>query len=232
MRHAPKTVVIDWLNTIWKTDLPPNAKYIAAYLRRFMNDEKDMAWPSLARIRGETGLTQPTVLKYLGLLEREGWISRERGGPTTSTKYYARLPKKIEDAIHGVGKEATYQVGKEATQVGKEATQGVGKQLTPNKQYINKQINTCPSDQKITSDVGPDFEEYFWNPYPKKVKKPDALKAWKKINPSLELAERIRDHLATRAWPRDKKYIPYPATFLRNDQWEDEHEPIEQEFAL
>lgn len=72
------------------------------------------------------------------------------------------------------------------------------------------------------------FEE-FWGAYPKKQSKPDAIKAYRKISPDGELLNRIlqalENHKKSESWNRDnKRYIPYPATWLNRRQWEDELE--------
>lgn len=67
----------------------------------------------------------------------------------------------------------------------------------------------------------------FWLAYPRRVAKPDALKAWKKLNPNsdqvavlmaaLELAKKSEQ------WTRDSgKFIPHPATWLNRRGFEDE----------
>ena len=93
MKYPPKTVVVAWMNTIWKTDLPSNSKLIACYLRSYMNDKKDIAWPSYATITGETGLSKATVAKYLNVLDEEGWIARNRGHQGKNTEYIATIPE-------------------------------------------------------------------------------------------------------------------------------------------
>lgn len=98
MRKASMDV-INWLNCIWLTDLPPNSKYLACYLRKFMNSNSDIAWPSYARIIAETGLARATVAKYLKVLEEEGWLERHSGNSTTNTVYIASLPKHINDTV-------------------------------------------------------------------------------------------------------------------------------------
>ena len=71
--------------------------------------------------------------------------------------------------------------------------------------------------------------EKFWALYPKKRSKGDARKAWEqhviesihaeKIFKTINLFKEHDD------WKRDNgKYIPYPATFLRREMWEDETE--------
>jgi len=67
----------------------------------------------------------------------------------------------------------------------------------------------------------------FWSAYPKKVSKPDALKAWKKINPDAELKEKILSSVElskqSKDWIKENgEFIPYPATWLNKARWEDD----------
>lgn len=73
-----------------------------------------------------------------------------------------------------------------------------------------------------------DFEQ-FWKAYPRKVAKGDARKAWKqttRIRPPLEaLLESLQAAMASEQWVRDGgQFIPYPATWLRGERWDDEYE--------
>lgn len=120
MEHPPRNIdmtCFNWVKLILKTDLPANAKYIALYLSTFMNLHQDMAFPALKRIEGETGLSHPSVLKYLKLLETEGWIIKQSGDRVTSNRYWVNIPNAHELRV---GKEATYVTSGE--KVGKEAT--------------------------------------------------------------------------------------------------------------
>lgn len=67
----------------------------------------------------------------------------------------------------------------------------------------------------------------FWKVYPKKVAKAQALRAWRKIKPSAELAAEIiaavGAYARTPAWTKDSgQYIPHASTFLNQGRWEDE----------
>ena len=80
------------------------------------------------------------------------------------------------------------------------------KQDTKNKaiKKQNKELNELQEKQ---------FDK-FWQAYPKKVSKKQAQKSWKKINPSLELFEKILKALEmvkqTEQWEKDNgKFIPY-----------------------
>lgn len=71
----------------------------------------------------------------------------------------------------------------------------------------------------------------FFNLYPRKVKRAAALRAWVRIPMTAELREKIMSSLAAQCagkdWRKiinsgDLQYIPYPATWLTDKQWEDE----------
>ncbi len=73
-----------------------------------------------------------------------------------------------------------------------------------------------------------DFDK-FWAAYPKKVAKADARKAWaqtKDIRPELSnLLTAIPANCKTESWMKSGgAFIPYPATWLRGERWEDELE--------
>ena len=67
----------------------------------------------------------------------------------------------------------------------------------------------------------------FWSSYPRKESKLDAEKAWKKLNPSKELLEKILSSVerskTSASWVEENgKYIPLPASWIRKRRWEDE----------
>ena len=71
------------------------------------------------------------------------------------------------------------------------------------------------------------FEE-FWKAYPRKSGKGNARKAWAKISPSKALFQKIMTALESakrcEQWKREKgQFIPYPATWLNGERWEDDY---------
>jgi len=75
-----------------------------------------------------------------------------------------------------------------------------------------------------------DFDE-FWALYPKKIAKGDARKAWgqtQAIRPPIKyMIEAIKKHCQQDQWMREGgKFIPHPATWLRQERWEDEVEVV------
>lgn len=65
--------------------------------------------------------------------------------------------------------------------------------------------------------------DLFWTAYPRKVAKPAARKAWKKLA-DVDQQPAI-DALACWPFKPDNEYQPHPATWLNNRRWEDETTP-------
>ena len=67
----------------------------------------------------------------------------------------------------------------------------------------------------------------FWDAYPRKTAKSEAMKAFAKLNPDDSLMETIMNAIEKQKqsdqWKRDGgQYIPHPATWLNQQRWEDE----------
>jgi hypothetical protein len=82
---------------------------------------------------------------------------------------------------------------------------------------------------------GEGFDE-FYAAYPKKKKRPDALKAWDKLKPDEALRAQILRAIATQAktaqWQKDGgQFIPYPASWLNAEGWNDADTVNVQAFA-
>lgn len=102
----------------------------------------------------------------------------------------------------------------------------------------NKQPSE-PSEPNLTKPIPPispkggrvvgDFQfEMFWKEYPKKVKKPVALKAWRKEVSAKEglpeiIMTALRKHKAQEDWVKDGgRFIPHPSSWLNQRRWEDD----------
>ena len=76
-----------WLDEIWNSDLPSNAKLIAAYLRKFLHNNKQTCYPSKSRMIKETGLTRKTIIKYVDVLVNQGWIDLNKSNGGRNNRY-------------------------------------------------------------------------------------------------------------------------------------------------
>lgn len=74
----------------------------------------------------------------------------------------------------------------------------------------------------------PEWFERFWKKYPpregRKDHRPEAVAAWDKLKPSLELCLKMSEELEPKNWPeswhRDKgRYIPLASTWLNGERW-------------
>lgn len=88
-----------------------------------------------------------------------------------------------------------------------------------------------PKQMKRESDLPEGFEA-FWEKYPRKTAKANALKAWAKLKPNAELATKIMQsvgyHCVCADWVKDEgQFIPHPATWLNGKRWEDELRPVD-----
>ena len=68
----------------------------------------------------------------------------------------------------------------------------------------------------------------FWAAYPRKIGKPNALKAWKRLNCAAiagQVVEAVQNWCRSEQWRKDGgEFIPHPATWLNRNGWEDEIE--------
>lgn len=95
----------------------------------------------------------------------------------------------------------------------------------------NTRASFCVQDKTISerSDLLESFE-VFWSAYPRKVNKSKALEAWYQLAPDKDQVKAILEGIER--WERsaqwvndDGEFIPYPATFLRGERWNDECQP-------
>lgn len=71
----------------------------------------------------------------------------------------------------------------------------------------------------------------FWQAYPRKVGKQDAIKAFAKVDVGVDaLLAVLEKQKGSEQWQKDGgQFIPHPATWLNGRRWEDELEPVPQE---
>lgn len=72
--------------------------------------------------------------------------------------------------------------------------------------------------------------DVFWKAYPRKSNKGGARKAWKKLSPDKELFAKIMAALEVakkcEQWTKERgQFIPYPATWLNQERWDDDYGP-------
>lgn len=98
---------------------------------------------------------------------------------------------------------------------------------------VDKEYNTPKELFKLEEKPVDNYKEKnkafekFYELYPKKVARGDAEKAWKKIDPKLydEILRAVETQKKTNQLGNpEKKFIPYPASWLNSQRWKDEVE--------
>ena len=92
---------------------------------------------------------------------------------------------------------------------------------------VNENENVNEERKRATAQNGAggrDGFDHFWSAYPRKVGKKDAVKVWNQIKPDDNLIEQIVQGVErwkrSEQWTKDEgRFIPYPATFLRGERW-------------
>lgn len=79
-----------------------------------------------------------------------------------------------------------------------------------------------PADEPL-AEVS--FNE-FWLLYPRRVAKKDAVRAWARVPTDLHVTVLVALASWRRVWAqKDIEYLPYPASWLNGERWEDELPP-------
>jgi uncharacterized protein YdaU (DUF1376 family) len=95
----------------------------------------------------------------------------------------------------------------------------------------SEKVLKSDTDQILTNNHKPitNNQEYidrfdiFWKQYPRKVAKPNALKAWLKIKPDDVVLKKMLDAINHQQLPsKEIQFVPHPASWLNANRWEDE----------
>ena len=85
----------------------------------------------------------------------------------------------------------------------------------------------APPVEKSREDITSNSDESgdlsfsgFWELYPRKDKKKDAEKVWKRLS-KVKQAKALKD-IRTRFEGTDRKFIPLPPSYLNSERWDDE----------
>ena len=101
------------------------------------------------------------------------------------------------------------------------------------KASAERRLNARSTDVQPTNNHKPitinhkkeDIDRFniFWKQYPRKVAKPNALKAWNKIKPDEELLKKILAAINSQGLSgREIQFVPHPASWLNAERWNDE----------
>jgi hypothetical protein len=179
------------------------------------------AWPSISTLARYANSSERSVKRDIQELVDLGELKVELQNAPTKTQYKTNLywitiGSGVTDSASGV----TDWVSR-GDSSGKSGVTPVGTQ----------NIILTIKEPSLKSDL--DSFDTFWNLYPKKVAKADALKAWKQV-----LKKKTADEMIgfTKAYSESKlpdmTYIPYPASWLNKGLYEavevQENKPLQK----
>lgn len=241
------------MNACWGLKMPPTAKSVLMSLADQANDAGD-AWPSIDTIAERTCWNRATVIEAIKWLESAKAIQANRDNGRRTT--YQLTPELFDPNVPATSRRATSRAerpvpaidqsgkatGESARPVGQDdltsraerphpsgkTTQPVGQNDTiPKEPSINPQ-EPKPRAKK-TDDALPEGFAEFWDAYPRKDSKRDAIKAWGQLSLAINSELRADVMAGLAGWRKhptwikgERQYIKLPAGWLREERWRDE----------
>ena len=220
---------------------------------KLVSIDQGMYHTSVEKLSERWSVDRKAVFRFFDLLAEDSMITIKKsrqGGTTIKLSNYAAYQAFCDsDGTTGGTSKGTSEGHR------RDIGQDINKNVKNDKNdQEKKEITICPSEMggnaqielnSVDGGAGPggkkqksgdmpkqtqDTFDAFWAAYPKKVSKGDARKAWKQIQPDSELLTKMLTALGRaktcQSWMKDGgQYIPYPATWLRAEGWEDEIGP-------
>ena len=183
------------------------AKLVLLGIANHLGDQG--AWPSISTLARYANASERSVKRDIQELVEMGELKVELQNAPTKTQYKTNLywitiSSGVTDSASGV----TDWVSR-GDSSGKSGVTPVGTQ----------NINITIKEPSLKSDL--ESFDKFWNLYPKRVAKADALKAWKqatKKKTAGELIELAKAYSESKL--PDQQYIPYPASWLNKELYD------------
>ena len=171
------------------------------------------AWPSIETLAKMVNSSPRSVQRDIQELINLGELqvdfrSAPTSGPYKANRYWVK--------VSGVTTEVTEvtNTASEVTDLESGVTDSASEVTAGGVLTLNRTIT------KPLKETTEKFDE-FWNLYPKKIAKADAIKAWNKATKTKTADELLK---LTKAYAEGKlpedKYIPYPASWLNKELYE------------
>jgi hypothetical protein len=196
-------------------NLSPSAKLIWARLAQYAGQD-GRAYPKMATIANQVGLSEVYVQKRLKELVDNGFLVRQKA---TGQQRLQHFPDTYSFLFHACFASQLVGAGDIP-----EYTSGEVSEYTSNQENQLKRIKELPPLPPKGDLAGFDL---FWKAYPNRKAKGDAQKAWLKLKPDADLLRTILAAIERQkesaGWTKEGgQFIPYPATWLNQQRWEDE----------
>jgi len=115
-----------WALAVFDSDMKPAQKLICLYLRTHMNDYREAAWPSVARIAGKCSLSVRAVQGHLKEIQAAGYLMNNGHSPSGTVRYAICTP-----AESAPPQKTTLPPAESAPELTKELTNTLSKGFKP-----------------------------------------------------------------------------------------------------
>lgn len=198
-------------------ELPCNQKMVLLMLANRTHSDMGYCYPSIKRLASDCGLSETATKNAIKALVAMGIVfvtAQSKDGIKAPNRYTLSIPK-VEK-----------HDGRE-TPIDRRETPGGG---SPDAGGVGRQTPIKHKEETV-SETQARFDT-FWKAYPKKMSKPDAIKAFNKLKVTDELLQRMLSAISiqrqSEGWlKKNGQFIPYPATWLSAARWEDESESFD-----
>jgi hypothetical protein len=228
----------------WKQQVRTTIKFVLVALANFANDQGESCFPGQLTLAAMTGMKERAIRSALCDLEKAGLIertARRYRGRATSDSYRLfcaerKLKFESENGVVSKG-QPVGDADRDALQPAFEAVQtaddagsqpasegGFGRPITIGSVRSDPSVDPkTPGDAAHQFEYPADFQK-FWDSFPRKDGKREALKAWQKLTPGEKAAVLADVPLrVTHNWAgRETEKIPHASTYLNQHRWEDD----------
>jgi len=211
MKNGP--FIPAWLDD---ADLSQAEFRVYCHLCRRADNKTGVAWPQADNIARDCRMSRNTVWKTLRSLEAKGLIRRV-GKPFAGSNRYQTL-------VPPIGANETPNET-DANRTNSEPPIGAN-EIRQSDHMSSREGSTSKVPQGRESNTA----ERIYDAYPRKVAKPDALKAIRRAMREYDpyyLVERTKAYASAIGW-KDKQFIPYPATWFNKRMFNDDPDEWKQ----
>ena len=224
-----------------KTKTAVRNRMVLTYLADRYNDDTRACWPSLDLIAKELDTSKTTIQRSIKELEDQGLIRRTSPNIVAHIPEYRRptvwtLSLHLRREDMGSNVDTRSYVDTEGSNVDHPGVPTLEREGS-NVDHLTQREPSCEpkenpygasdSGEALDAHVLDPFEEW-WEHVPRKKAKGDARKAFNTAIKKTDLPTLIAGIEASkRQWQsegRDSSKLPYPATWLRAESWEDEQD--------
>lgn len=208
-KSTPSFYTITPATVRYNKRLTSSEKLMYGEITAFINMSGE-CWASNAYFARLYDVTVTTIQRWLRALENEGFIKREV-----------------------IYKDGTKMIERRYIRISDPVSPKVVTNMTPppphicsHPHHINDQESTTRVSTTRVNKIHAQFNE-FWDHYPRKIAQAKALESFNKQVKGQETLDMILKDLENRkgfeGW-QEERYIPYPATYLNQQRWNDQYE--------